>query len=93
MKKKGRGGRIRIEDRFEAYQQAVSVLPEEVREFIELFRPAIRLGIESATKWDNTLGMLDSYDEKKEILEYEEILFFIPTIIEIFNIISKKVNL
>ena len=92
MERKGRG-RVRIEDRFEIYRQAVSILPKEVREFLELFRPAIREGIEAATKWDMPLDSLDSYDEKKEILEYEEILFFIPAIIEIFNIISKKVNL
>ena len=86
MKKKGR---IRPDNWFEKYRRIIYGLTEEKREFVELFRPAIREGIELATKGDNALECLDSYDEKKESLEYEELLFFIPLILEAFNTLFK----
>ena len=93
MRKKGGGRKVGIDERFEVYRKVLGGLSKEMRDFVELFRPAVRMGIESATKWDKTLESLDSYDEKKECLEYDELLFFIPLIMEAYNTIFTEDSL
>jgi hypothetical protein len=90
MSKERRERKAGIDKQVEKYRKNLGGLSKPRQEFVELFRPAVRKGIESATKLDKALESLDSYDEKRESLEYAELAFSMEKIIEAYNDIFKE---
>lgn len=78
--KKGKRKKRGVDYWHQRYMKLIKTLSDEDRELVDSYRPDFRKGIDLSTQ-DRVFQNIEDLDAKKECLELEELIFYIPRIL------------